>query len=109
MTTSEDVPGPDPLSLGGCELERHPSPNPTIRGSGSASVLKYPVLRNVSLPKDDRLRAAAASWGLLPGPVEYSGLHCGQWGPGGVCLLVSTHMCSGCDQGQPPDPQWDGR
>lgn len=43
---------------------------------------------------DDRLGAAAPPWSLLPGPVEHSGLHCGQWGPGGLCLLVSNHACS---------------
>lgn len=39
---------------------------------------------------DDWLGAAAPPWLLLPWPVEHPGLHCGQWGPGGFCLLVSS-------------------
>lgn len=34
--------------------------------------------------------SAASSWILLQGPVEHSGLHCGQWGAGGFCIFVSS-------------------
>lgn len=49
---------------------------------------------------DDWLGAAAAPWLLLPWPVEYPGLHCGQWGLGGLCLLVSSFSFSPQIQGR---------
>ena len=59
-------------------------------GSGSAFLFRNILsLKVCCSPKDDRLGTAAAPWRLLPGSVEHPGLHCGQWGPGGLCLHVS--------------------
>ena len=71
-------------------MKQHPSSHRRSLGSGSTFLFRNILfLKMCCSPKDDRFGTAAAPRCLLPGSVEHSGLHCGQWGPGGLCLHVS--------------------
>lgn len=60
-------------------------------------------------PLDDRPGARPAPGCLLPRPLEHSGLHSGQWGPGGLCLHVSLFSRPPPTSSVPspgPGPRW---
>lgn len=72
-------------------------------GAGWGSPPRHPLTPPAPPPPDGGFGAGASPRCLFPGPVEHSGLHRGQRGPGGLRLHVSP--CGGV----PGGPRWGGR